>query len=343
MRVLVRVDRGVVAVKVSPSELPRASALFERGRWSEHTTCTRLSGGSRHKVFLLEDGERSAVLKLYGGAGIAASEPFHHETVVHGFLARHLPASVPRVLDLDEAARCVLFEWIQGERPSASQINHTAMTEMARFVAVLNRLELRGAAREAGLPQASDAAFDFAGHRERAWLRLEALTSRAIELPVVEEMKRFVRSELIPACLRTEGNGKRMLQPPEYALSPSDFGFHNVLVRPSGQWTFLDFEHAGWDDPAKLVADFFLQPECPLDANLQGAFFEALKSGADFGEDFAQRVACLLPVQAIKWTTVILNAFHHELSPTVTPRLQERLAKAKSYWARKGAFVAYES
>jgi len=342
MRVLVRVDRVVVAVRVSPFELPGASTLLERGRWPEHTSCTRLSGGSRHKVFLLEDGERSAVLKLYGGAGIAAAEPFQHETFVHGFLARHLPKSVPQVLDLDEAARCVLFEWVKGERPSASQINHTAMAEMAGFVAALNRLELRKAARQVGLPQASDAAFDLAGHRERIWLRLEALTSRTSEPPIVEEMKCFVRSELIPAFLRTEGNGKRMLRPTEYALSPSDFGFHNVLVRPNGHWTFLDFEHAGWDDPAKLAADFFLQPECPLDTHLQAEFLEELRLRADFGEDFTERVACLLPLQAIKWTTVILNVFQHELPPTITPRLQARLSKAKSYWARRGAFVEHE-
>jgi len=48
----------------------------------------------------------------------------------------------------------------------------------------------------------------------------------------------------------------------ETCLSPSDFGFHNALVDPSGALSFLDFEYAGRDDPAKPVSDFFCQPKC---------------------------------------------------------------------------------
>ena len=43
-------------------------------------------------------------------------------------------------------------------------------------------------------------------------------------------------------------------------LSPSDFGFHNSILDDNGRYYFLDFEYSGWDDPAKMVSDFFLQP-----------------------------------------------------------------------------------
>jgi thiamine kinase-like enzyme len=39
-------------------------------------------------------------------------------------------------------------------------------------------------------------------------------------------------------------------------LSPSDFGMHNAIFDCTGHFTFIDFEYFGWDDPAKLVADF---------------------------------------------------------------------------------------
>ena len=32
----------------------------------------------------------------------------------------------------------------------------------------------------------------------------------------------------------------------------------------TGELCFLDFEYAGWDDPAKMVADFFCQPAVPV-------------------------------------------------------------------------------
>ena len=46
-------------------------------------------------------------------------------------------------------------------------------------------------------------------------------------------------------------------------LSPSDFGFHNAL-QSAARLSFIDFEYAGWDDPAKLVCDFFCQPAVPV-------------------------------------------------------------------------------
>jgi len=322
-----------------PDLLPRIAGVLQRGQWSERTKCTRLSGGGRHKVFRLDDGDRVAALKLYGAPGVAAREPFEHETLVHRFFARHCPESVPVILDVDETARCVLFGWIEGERPSAGQISRAAMVQMASFVAALNRPAVRDDARASRLPHASDAAFDFAGHRERAWLRLEALLGSERHEPVVGEMKRFVEDELVPACRQPAEPSDRLLPASEYALSPSDFGFHNVIVRPGGPWVFLDFEHAGWDDPAKLAADFFLQPECPLDETLQTAFLGALQSKSVFGDDFAERVSRLLPLQAVKWTAVILNVFHHDSAAAATARLQARLAKAKSYWARRGTSI----
>ena len=41
-------------------------------------------------------------------------------------------------------------------------------------------------------------------------------------------------------------------------LSPSDFGFHNALLEATGKLRFVDFEYAGWDDPAKTGVRLFL-------------------------------------------------------------------------------------
>ena len=65
------------------------------------------------------------------------------------------------------------------------------------------------------------------------------------------------------------------LSPDDCCLSPSDFGFHNALVDDDGQVTFLDFEYAGRDDPAKLVSDFFCQPEIPVPLDYHATFIDA--------------------------------------------------------------------
>jgi hypothetical protein len=46
-------------------------------------------------------------------------------------------------------------------------------------------------------------------------------------------------------------------------VSPSDFGFHNVIISRRTNY-FIDFEFSGWDDPAKLYCDFILQPKIPI-------------------------------------------------------------------------------
>jgi hypothetical protein len=107
----------------------------------------------------------------------------------------------------------------------------------------------------------------------------------------------------------TDAVGRHHREHAHRCLAPSDFGFHNALITDNGAIKFIDFEYAGWDDPGKMVADFFCQPERPVPF--------------DFFEDFAQRVAfttsdpkwhhrrfrLLLPVYRLKWCMIRLNDF----------------------------------
>jgi hypothetical protein len=101
----------------------------------------------------------------------------------------------------------------------------------------------------------------------------------------------------------------RVLAAEECCLSPSDFGFHNALADDSGRLSFLDFEYAGRDDPAKLVSDFFCQPEVPVPLGFHAHFVARLADG--LGLDDAGRMRCqiLLDAYRIKWTCIILNDF----------------------------------
>ena len=58
-------------------------------------------------------------------------------------------------------------------------------------------------------------------------------------------------------------------------LSPSDFGFHNIL-QSEGRLNFLDFEYAGRDDLAKLLSDFRLCPEIKVKKKYSEIFVKIL-------------------------------------------------------------------
>jgi hypothetical protein len=101
----------------------------------------------------------------------------------------------------------------------------------------------------------------------------------------------------------------RTLRPDQCCLSPSDFGFHNALADENGRVTFLDFEYAGRDDPAKLVSDFFCQPEISVPLNYHPGFLMRLADGLELDDAGRTRCRILLDAYRIKWSCILLNDF----------------------------------
>jgi hypothetical protein len=127
----------------------------------------------------------------------------------------------------------------------------------------------------------------------------------------------------------------RPLELDQRILSPSDFGFHNML-EADGTLAFLDFEYAGWDDPAKLICDFASQPQCPVSraqAEAFGAQLGAWLPGAQ------GRAALLLPLHRLKWCCILLNEFRaqdrqrrYHAGDDQAERLETQFYKAQVYF-----------
>jgi thiamine kinase-like enzyme len=93
-------------------------------------------------------------------------------------------------------------------------------------------------------------------------------------------------------------------------LSPSDFGFHNAVRTREGGLSFVDFEHFGWDDPAKTIADFVLHPGMDSSRELRKAFTEdLLQRFSPSDSALSERTLSLGPLHAVKWATILLNEF----------------------------------
>ena len=72
---------------------------------------------------------------------------------------------------------------------------------------------------------------------------------------------------------------------------------------------FLDFEYAGWDDPAKLTGDFFSQVAVPVPLAFKDEVFNAVAAMLPDREGALRRMHLLLPLYRIKWCCIILNHF----------------------------------
>lgn len=87
----------------------------------------------------------------------------------------------------------------------------------------------------------------------------------------------------------------------ETIFSPSDFGFHNTLKGPDGKLLFLDFEESGWDDPAKLLADFFYNTEQKLSTENKLKVLDAFVKQREWDENFLKRFWAISDLIAVEW------------------------------------------
>ena len=86
-------------------------------------------------------------------------------------------------------------------------------------------------------------------------------------------------------------------------------GEENAILTNGGGLRFIDFEYAGWDDPAKTVCDFLCQPRLPVAEEFASRFTEAVLVDCSDGEFHRRRIDVLLPVYRLKWCCIMMNEF----------------------------------
>ncbi len=281
------------------------------------------NGGGNNQVFAVTAKGAALVAKKYFFSPDDTRDRFGAEVEFLRYACTANVNCVPRLLYADSKNRIALFERVDGRRLLVGEVSRTHVREALDFVADLNRPEFADTAQY--LPMASEACFSLAEHLdlvERRVARLLAIpedgkvngaarvwVAEAL-LPRWEEIKRATVSRACAADVSLDIK----LPASNRCVSPSDFGFHNALLRPSGHLCFLDFEYAGWDDPAKMASDFFCQPEVPVPLEFREEFLATALGGDPAGEAMVTRARLLFPVYQIKWICIILNDFLPELA-----------------------------
>ena len=152
-----------------------------------------------------------------------------------------------------------------------------------------------------------------------------------------EQMRQDNLNHFHLICKR-EGFDKDVPLPEKKQIfSPTDFGLHNVLKTESGQLAFLDFESSGWDDPARLLADFFYSTDGTLTQAQKLKIIESFTQNRRWDKDFLSRFWAIADLVAVEWVLNILNVLVPEemsrfqfLNPGVDPKkmIRKRFKKA---------------
>ena len=283
-------------------------------------TPQQLAGGANNRTYSLRgpDGRR-LLLKAYYAKPGDTRDRFATEQRFYCYAWNTAgERSLPEPIAWDKKHRLGVFEYVDDCRPLPGEIGPAEVDSALQFISTLNASRHTPAARQ--LPAGAEACFTTEEHLavvQRRVARLESLP----ETGENDNARQFIREELAPSWqeirtlaelpLSDGGAGTGVVPADERCLSPSDFGFHNALRRFNGTLVFFDFEYAGWDDPAKLVCDFFCQPAVPVPATHFEPFVRRLAAALQrpsAGELLA-RCRALLPVYRLKWCCIMLNDF----------------------------------
>ena len=110
----------------------------------------------------------------------------------------------------------------------------------------------------------------------------------------------------------------RPFEETERMFSPSDLGFHNILAgnQNKGELFFLDFEYSGWDDPAKLLADFFHHEGQNVAWEHKWYLLEQFAIHRKQDPGFLRRWETIIDLIGLEWVLIVLNVA--DSSETVT-------------------------
>ncbi len=277
-----------------------------------------LAGGANNKVFRVEVNGRGALLKAYFQHPEDPRDRLGVEFAFSRFAWEHGVRCIPRPLAYDPVHRLGLYEFVEGRRIQSEEITEGLVLQALEFYRALNRE--RGGPDARALAGASEACFSIAEHLTCVERRLTALKKGEASSPLHQEALSFIQKDLSQAWERIEESVVRGAQEhgfslgeeilaEERRLSPSDFGFHNALLAEDGRLRFIDFEYAGWDDPAKTVCDFF----CLQGVRVPEVYFSlvAKRVAHDLPQPERQlkRIDLLIPIHQIKWCCILLNDF----------------------------------
>ncbi len=290
------------------------SLLRKAGISAEVRSVNLANAGGNNRIYRIETDESFFALKEY----------FRHEGDLRDRLGAEFsfltyaykvsPDAVARPIAEDRQLAIALYEFIIGRTILPDTIGENEIDAAIKFFSALNDPMKRSKAQS--LQIASEACFSLEEHLQIIDRRIDQLLN-VVPLGAGIDDERHQIEELadrwqsIQSWVRFEAHGlgwktAEVLTHENRCVSPSDFGFHNALLTSRGL-RFLDFEYAGWDDPAKTAGDFFSQLAVPVPTQYFDRFMAGIACLFEDSTKLIMRARLLRPVYQIKWCCIALN------------------------------------
>ncbi len=273
-----------------------------------------LRGGINNHVYSVDGNTNKLIVKHYPKNRRTSINKMKAEVQLLALAGELCPNFVPLVISLDFGLQCVLMEFVSGSTfTSESFLDEEDIHHAFEFFASLNHNKL--VARKYVSVAAAEGFLCISEHIGALEARLDKLSVGHLPNRLRSIASSTLNDLTSSYCLLAKkyrdisGSEENKIEKSHLIVSPSDFGFHNAIKTSSG-CKFIDFEFAGWDDPAKASCDFVLQPKCTPKCD-EYALLKTLKLGRKYPE-FKRRVDLLFPVLRLKWAFLILSFYDEE-------------------------------
>lgn len=295
-----------------------AAPLLAQLGIGEEFSLEPLKGGANNRVFRVSGNGRDVLVKAYFQHPADPRDRLQTEFLFSRFAWENGLRCLPQPLGCDRQDQIGVYEFIHGRPLHAHEVTINAILQALHFYRELNSYKNLPSAKM--LPAASDACFTLADHVQCVENRIQRLKDMEVSSAIDQHANTFIQKDLVETWKKVTGvvysraNASGIswcteILPGDKCLSPSDFGFHNTILQKDGQLHFIDFEYAGWDDPAKLVCDFFCQPALPVSLRFYDLFIKKVIADLSDREIHRQRITLLFPVYQLKWVCIMLNDF----------------------------------
>ena len=282
-------------------------------------TFEKLTGGINNPTFLVSNDVNNFVLKKINSEATLNFDKYLAEKNFFILLNKLSGINSPKLIESYDAERILILEYIKPDKDSdldLEKINLRKIDEALKFINQIN--SNKDICKDLVKHRAADSFLDLSGHIENINLRL--LNFKIDHLPI--ELQKNGR-ELLSLLNKKwnilknktleflkENPSQNTIDESFLILSPSDFGFHNVITS-KGVSFFIDFEFSGWDDPAKLYCDIILQPKIPIPNNFHSLIKNELIN-TTYLNKYENRITVLYNLLSFKWYIIKYSFFNAE-------------------------------
>ena len=343
-------ERVIYPIELERTKSYESAATLAKELGANVKNIVKLDGGINNDVYRVDTEQRSFVLKRYPEIGTNLRDRMKAEVEFLQYANKAAPSFVPRLIDFDFHKRAVLMEFIKGKPFIEGQsLSKNQIRDGIRFFETIN--QDRMAAKKVVSMDAAEGFRKLTDHLKNVEQRISKLSTGHLQIASIDKSSKLinrlnaeyatVRQITLTRIAQGRTNDETALE--HRCISASDFGFHNAIQTANGV-KFIDFEFAGWDDPAKASVDFVLQPRVPVLAKPTSLFKALTRQFVDGDEE---RINLLVAILRLKWLCIILSILEPErfdrLMKVKTPTEREffvelQLRIASAYFEREVPF-----